>query len=517
MLIVFRADANPQIGTGHVMRCLALAEALSAQGAHCVFLCRALGLGDIADHIRAAGHQLIALPEGPAVPPATNAPAHAHWLPHGWQYDAQRCRQELADLPAIDWLVVDHYALNADWERSLRPLTRKILVITDLADRLHECDMLLDANLAPPEIDRHSRYLPASCQQLLGPRHALLRPEFAQQRSAALKRAIPAHASRLLIMFGGADCDDLTGQTLTLLSELALAVDIDVVIGPLYPHQQTLEKIMSRLPGARLHHAPENIAVLMSAADLSIGSPGTTCWERCTLGLPSITIAVADNQEAMAQILSRRGAHLYLGRATNLKPDALAEAIRLLTENQGWRTSMRKQAADLCDGRGPSRVASQMYALGIDMQPATMADAGLIYHWRNDPRVRQYAFNSAEIAWEAHRTWFENALRDHGRQILLAQQGSTPVACVRFDFNNNAARVSIFLDPEKLGQGLSVPILRAAEDWLLIHRPEIREIHAEVLAENTASHQAFCGAGYRPAHSEYIRTLGATISFGDIQ
>ena len=505
MHVIFRADANPQMGTGHIMRCLALAEALVASGAQCSFLCRSAGLGEIAGRIRAAGHTLIELAEGPGQ--SASQESASPWLPHGWQYDATACRQQLAQHAPVDWLVVDHYALTTEWESSLRPLAQHILVIDDLANRRHDCDLLLDVNLAPPGIDRYTQHVPAHCAQLLGPRYALLRPEFAEQRAAALSRPTPTRAARLLILFGGADRDDLTGKTLSLLAELGLSGEIDIVIGPLYAHQQALQQSLAKLPTARAHQSPENIATLMGAADLCIGSPGTTSWERCTLGLPCIAIAVADNQEPMAQILARHGAHLYLGRHSALQPETLAAAIRLLTENSGWRIAMRRQAADLCDGRGALRVARQMRTSTIQMRPASSADAKLIHAWRDDPRVRQSAFNSAPIAWESHLSWYESTLNNPERQLLLAQLDNQPIACVRFDLSDTSARISIFLDPNRIGQSLAIPVLRAAESWLSTEHPNIREINAEVLAANQASQQAFLGAGYHLDHLALKKTL----------
>lgn len=506
MFIVFRVDANTTIGTGHVMRCLALARALAARGSTCLFMCRTNGLGTLSERIRQDGHQLATLPEGAISPP--DELAHARFLPHGQAADALASLEILTHFPPPDWLVVDHYALDIRWESAIRPATAKILVIDDLADRDHDCDALLDQNLRPhAEANPYIALTPSHCCHLLGPSHALLRPEFSIARRPRTAEA--GTTTRLLVMFGGADREDLTSRTVRLLAPLFPKAAIDVVVGPLYAHHEHLAKSLAILPEATLHQNPANVASLMADADIAIASPGTTSWERCALGLPSITLAVADNQVAMAEELARRGAHLYLGRSDLVSDNDLTAAAHLLVGNITWRQAMASAAAAITDGCGATRVSQLMASSQLDVRTATAEDAYLLHQWRNDPRVRQHAFDSAPIPWERHKTWFDGALADPQRIILIGQMGATAIGCVRFDIHpapqGLQARISIYLDPARLGEGMASPLLLAANSWLRKARPEITQTIAEVMADNEASRRAFLRAGYRHDHSVFIK------------
>ncbi|MCG2578878.1 UDP-2,4-diacetamido-2,4,6-trideoxy-beta-L-altropyranose hydrolase [Dechloromonas sp. XY25] len=506
MFIAFRVDANAIIGTGHVMRCLALAQALAARGSKCLFICRADGLGALAERIRQDGHQLATLPEGTTSP--GGGLAHARFLPHGQTADAQACLDVLAQHPGPDWLVVDHYALDARWESAIRPATAKILVIDDLADRDHDCDALLDQNLRPAtEANPYLNRTPAHCRHLLGPSHALLRPEFSVARQSRSNQT--STTPRLLVMFGGADREDLTGRAVRLLPPLLAAMAIDVVVGPLYAHREALAQGLAALPDAALHIAPANVAAVMAKADLALASPGTTSWERCALGLPSITLAVADNQVAMAEELARRGAHLYLGRSDAVSDSDLATALHLLAGNPHWRQAMADAASAITDGSGAARVSQFMNSSRLDVRTATPDDARMLHLWRNDPGVRQHTFDPSPIPWESHKAWFEAALSDSQRVVLIGQMGGTDVGCVRFDIrpapNDHQARISIYLDPAHLGEGLAAPLLIAADAWLRDARPAISSTIAEVMADNEASRRAFLRAGYRHDHSVFIK------------
>jgi len=506
VFVVFRADANPTIGTGHLMRCLALANALAAEGLRCLFLCRAAGIGALAERIRQAGHDLRLLTEGSPAATAGDDPPHGRWLPHGWAADLALCRQALAGEPTADWLVVDHYALDARWE-SAATFAHRRLIIDDLADRPHAGDLLLDSGLHSDPAARYRPWLNADCQLLAGPRYALLRPEFAARRQVRAVNATPPH---LLVLFGGADADDLTGQTVALLEQLPQPWTADVVVGDLYPHRQVLDERLAGQPHLRLRVAPPDIAALMAQADIAIGAPGTTSWERCVLALPTIAIAVAANQESMAEALARQGAHLYLGRSSRLADTPLLSALSLLMGNPGWRQAMSQAAASITDGLGSRRLVRRMATAEVSIRPARLADAEILHRWRDDPRVRHQSFDTRPIPWPDHLAWCERTLADPARALLIASRQDEAIGCVRFDLSPPTARVSLYLDPNRLGQGLSIPVLNAAADWLVTHHPEVGQLRAEVRAGNAASRAAFLGAGYQPDHSVFFKALAAT-------
>ncbi|MCD1636357.1 UDP-2,4-diacetamido-2,4,6-trideoxy-beta-L-altropyranose hydrolase [Martelella mediterranea] len=357
MTIAFRADASLSIGTGHVMRCLTLARDLRARGATCRFVTRALP-GHLAAQIEAAGFGLALLPAGTG--PAPEAPpAHAAWACVDWATDAAETRAALDDRP--DWLVMDHYAFDARWQRAVRPEGSKLMVIDDLADRPHDCDMLLDQNLGHDAHD-YDGLVPEHCICLTGPRHALLRPEFAQTRASALAERVRRGLRHLLINMGGVDLLDATSQVLRAVKGADLPEDlrITVVMGaraPALDHVRALARDMPR--PTEIAADVTDMAARMASADLAIGAAGSTTWERCALGLPTIIVEIADNQAGIARALSDAGAALYPGPlnvpefAQNLQA-ALAAAPSQLGK-------MSDRAADICDGNGAARVVAALH------------------------------------------------------------------------------------------------------------------------------------------------------------
>ncbi|MBY8965036.1 UDP-2,4-diacetamido-2,4,6-trideoxy-beta-L-altropyranose hydrolase [Algiphilus sp. NNCM1] len=357
MTIVFRTDSSLEIGTGHVMRCLTLACALRGSGAECRFVTRALP-GHLADRMRENGFDVTLLP-----PPQGTAPqgptTHANWAGVDWTLDAAETRAALeSDRP--DWLIVDHYAFDAYWEKAVLTEGTKLMVIDDLADRPHECILLLDQNLGRTASD-YDGLVPESCQRLIGPRYALLRPEFAAVRAEALAARAGRSLKHLLISMGGIDGADATSAVLTALRDAALPDDlrITVIMGrnaPALERVRVLAHNMSRPTEVSVDVS--DLATRMTAADLGIGAAGTTTWERCSVGLPSIIVQTAENQAGIAQIMEEAGAGLDPGplRAPNFAQSlqsVLAEA-----SDPARLVELSENAARICDGDGSRRVAA---------------------------------------------------------------------------------------------------------------------------------------------------------------
>lgn len=313
MQIVFRTDASLQIGTGHVMRCLTLARALQVHGAKCSFICREHP-GNLIDQIRQHGFHVYALPYHQGWAAEEKSPSHASWLGADWLTDAQET-QVGAGETALDWLIVDHYALDSRWERAMRSHCRHIMVIDDLADRQHDCDLLLDQNLGRNKED-YSGLLKGKAKALIGPQYALLRPEFAALRSQSLaRRQKNTQLRRLLVTMGGVDKDNVTAQVLAALSACILPADlrVTVVMGHHAPWLPQVRVQATQMPWhTEVLVGVDNMAQLMVESDLAIGAAGSTSWERCCLGLATIQIALAPNQLTIARALSDVGAALML-------------------------------------------------------------------------------------------------------------------------------------------------------------------------------------------------------------
>ena len=360
MRFAFRADASIRIGSGHVMRCLTLADCLKARGHESRFLVRSHE-GHLAEHIRERGHAVVSLPvEGADRDEADpDGPPHAEWLGGPWTGDATATLAALKDA-APDWLVVDHYALDARWEVLLAPAGSRMLVIDDLADRPHACDMLLDQNLGRRAAD-YEALLPAGCEILIGQQFALLRPEFRALRAASLARRGAPTPRNILVAMGGIDKDDATSAVLDGIEAAGLpdGVVVTVVSGRDAPW---LDKIRRRAKHMRLPTevlvGVRDMAERMMQADLAVGAAGGTAWERCCLGLPSIVVVLAENQRSGAEALGRAGAAWVIDGIAAV-PHALPGLLTAAAA-PGALAQVARRAAGINDGRGVERVCERL-------------------------------------------------------------------------------------------------------------------------------------------------------------
>lgn len=368
LTVAFRADASLDIGIGHVMRCLTLAEAIRARGANCYFICREHP-GHLLDHIRKRGFAVSGLPsckpdEHPLDETGGSQPAHAHWLGCDWQTDARQTGEILANLKP-GWLVVDHYALDSRWENALRAHYGKLLVIDDLADREHACDLLLDQNLGREGAD-YANLVPGHCTVLASPRFALLRPEFAVLREYSLRRRESPALKDLLITMGGVDQPNATGQVLDALKTCPLPTDckITVVMGGKAPWlEQVRETAAAMLRPTEVRVDIGDMAQVMADTDLAIGAAGSTSWERCCLGLPTLLVVLADNQKSAAFHMSHTSISHTLLLDETLKP-RLQEYISQADDQAGWLVAMSNKSAAVTDGNGSELVINAMMHLG---------------------------------------------------------------------------------------------------------------------------------------------------------
>lgn len=361
--VVIRVDASIEMGMGHLMRCLSLARAFANDGVSVFFLLRSHAAG-MTRLIEGEGHAVRLLPDpdrrlGDA---AVKGTAHAHWLPVTWQQDAEQTLEAIDRIGAIDWLIVDHYALDARWERLQRQRVPRILAIDDIADRDHDCDILLDQNLAVEMERRYRGRLPAKCRPLLGPSYVLLRPEFAEQRKLVTGRN--GKVDRILVCYGGSDPGNETAKALSAIKSLSPpSFAVDVAIGLSNPHVDSITRLCREMTRAELYRGADNMAELMRRADIAIGAGGVMSWERCCLALPTIAVGIADNQTGALTALASSGAVTYLGSAPSVTMDRLAGAIRAMLDDPARTRAMGEAACALVDGRGTSRVREAMRSL----------------------------------------------------------------------------------------------------------------------------------------------------------
>lgn len=376
--IVFRTDASLQMGSGHIMRCLTLADALQANGAQCHFISREHP-GNLIEQIKDKGHSVHALSgmnmDEQSNPARANSfataqhimtkdhrhsddLAYAHWLGATQQQDAAEC-ELIVNALQPDWLIADHYALDARWEKALRPYCRKLMVIDDLADRPHICDLLLDQTFGR-SADDYKLWVPAGCALLCGSQYALLRPEFSALRSYSLKRRENPQLEHLLITMGGVDKDNATVQVLEAIRHCALPTNcrITVVMGASAPWIDEVRRQAEQMPWPTVVRINiSDMAQLMADSDLSIGAAGSTSWERCCLGLPTVMIVLADNQQQLAQGLEHAGAVHVLQPQQII--DCLPAVLGSLVSTSN-RVAMSQAASFIADGSGVAAVIQHL-------------------------------------------------------------------------------------------------------------------------------------------------------------
>ena len=356
LIVAIRTDASVQIGTGHVMRCLSLAARLRQEGAEVFFISRLLP-GHLCNYIQAQDFPVKRLPA--PRPGKRSSKDYRQWLGVS---DRQDIMDACRALPRrrVDWLVVDHYALDIGWESKFRPHARNILVIDDLANRRHDCDLLLDQNRLQNVAARYEKLTPSNCRILLGPQYALLREEF--QSAHQHPRTRNGSIRRAMVFFGGIDASNETAKAIRSIHALGnLDLEVDIIVGSSNPHRKTLGAWRSSR--VKIYTQVNHMADLMQRADLAIGASGVTSWERCCVGLPSITVCMAENQKAIAEHLARAKAGIYLGLARNVTVAQISKAIKQLMIDHRLTRQLGRNAFRLVDGRGTERVLKHMKAI----------------------------------------------------------------------------------------------------------------------------------------------------------
>lgn len=352
--IVIRADASLEIGTGHVMRCLTLAKALEEMlEASVRFLCRPHN-GNLIDYILEEGFDVCELP--PPDKYVDGNLTHSRWLGTTQEEDATQCL-ELLKNRKNDWLIVDHYALDITWEKMVAINGSKILAIDDLADREHIADIVLDQTYGRKEYD-YSDLVERGTTVVCGSNYALIRAEFSDMREYSFDRRREFLIENLLVNLGGVDKDNYTDEILRQLDicDLPDLKLITVVMGRTSPWVDMVTSTSKnmRYP-VQVITGAKNMAELMANSDLAIGAAGSTSWERCSVGLPTIQIAIAGNQRLIAEQLEKAEAIKLIKNVDELP--------FILSSWKSWLRATSKKCRRVSDGRGATRLIEIMRGL----------------------------------------------------------------------------------------------------------------------------------------------------------
>ncbi|WLD93087.1 UDP-2,4-diacetamido-2,4,6-trideoxy-beta-L-altropyranose hydrolase [Alkalihalobacillus sp. AL-G] len=342
MEVLIRTDASVEIGTGHVMRCLTLAKQLVEHGVEVTFLCRDLE-GELSDFIHRNGFDVYLLPK-PNIPFSRGI---IDWYEQNWMKDKEETVSIIKkNSLKADLLIVDHYGLDYRWETSLRTCFNSIMAIDDLADRNHNCDLLLDQNFYKNYTNRYDNLVPNHCKLLLGPKNVLLREEFLSDSIKIKKRT--GSIKKILVFFGGSDPTNETLKTLKALVRFSNLL-VDVVVGASNKNKLHIKKFCEKYTNFTYSCQVPNMAERINEADLAIGAGGTTTWERCCLGLPTVSIIVAENQSETTRAVSGIGAIVNLGTSGNVSSDFIYNEVDYLLHSPERVNKLSENSLKLID------------------------------------------------------------------------------------------------------------------------------------------------------------------------
>ena len=489
--ILIRADASAEIGTGHLMRCLALAQGWKARGGQVTFItaCESSGLLDRLSH---EGFETIRL-DSPYPKPA----------------DWEATSQVLAAHPNA-WVVLDGYHFDPNYQQQVKEVGYRLMVIDDMAHLEHYyADIVVNQNLHAEQLDYSSE---PYTRLLLGTRYALLRREFWPWRGWQWE--IPEVARKVLVTLGGGDPNNVTLKVIRALGR----VDVDgleaaVVVGASNPHFRELESAIRNLQFTiRLIQNVTNMPELMAWADVAVSAGGSTCWEMAFMGLPNVILVLAENQRGVAEGLDSRGVALNLGWYAKISELGLAQALKTSMFNPARCKAMSEEGQKLVDGAGTDRVVSVMDERGqivvaadhLQVRRACFQDAELLWQWANDPTVRANSFHPEAIPLDTHIEWYKGKLASPDTCIWILELCQVPVAQVRYDrVDTDTAKIDFSVVPDYRGRGLGTRAL-VLTSGVSCRELGMKSLKAVVLSSNESSICAFRKAGFKRVGQKHV-------------
>ena len=493
MNFVFRVDGSLQIGAGHISRCLTLAKALKKRGANCKFICRD-HKNSLVKKIKNENFPVVKLVNHKKIKSTQNIKninlKYRGWIGSSWKKDANQTINAL-NKEKIDWLIVDHYGIDELWEKKLQPHVKNIMVIDDLANRNHFCNLLLDQNLVANFKTRYNNLLPRHCTTLLGPRFALLQEDYKNLHSIASSRIGPT--KHILVYFGSTIQNNLAKLTLSAFLKLNRKdITLDIVISSKSSQKKKIKKFLKKNKHVKIHTDLTSLAPLMLKADLAIGACGVTSWERCCLGLPSIVITMADHQKPIAKELHKQKLINWIGHYNLITNKEIHQALNKHID-QNFKT-WSNTCKDITDGKGAEKVASILTLNSktkLKTRFATLEDKELFFRWANDPLVRANAFNSERISKKTHDKWFSYRLNNPKECIIIVLETMQQVAIgqARFEKKGRKWYINYSLANYARGKKISFNFLKKAI-FKFKEKNKIKLI-AEVKKNNIASCKVF--------------------------
>lgn len=485
MKLLIRVDASTKIGTGHVMRCLALAQALQDEGGEAIFAL-ATHAPNLESRLKSEGMKVVHLEiEAGSVEDASETSALAH-----------SC--------SCQWVVVDGYHFQGEYQRIIKNVGLSLLFIDDYGHAKHYyADFVLNQNVYAHEGLYQNRE--SYTKLLLGTKYALLRREFWQWQGWV--REIPPVARKILVTLGGADPDNVTLKVIQALPELTVqGLEVVVVVGGSNPnYEKLLAAVKKSEVSIELRSNVTNMPELMAWADVAIAAGGSTTWELAFMGLPSLLIVLADNQRAIADTLNNMGVAVNLGWHDDVSTDYLLSKVAQLIKEEERRSQMTKLSQQLVDGDGSVRVLSCLDNQ-IWLRLVKKTDCRLLWELANDPEVRLSAFSSEQISWQDHLQWFNEKLTNPNCYIFIATDNQKQlIGQVQFDTKNHCeAEIDISICKQKRGLGYGSKVIDLGVRKVF-NKTSITVVYALIKIDNKPSIKAFEKANFQKVSQEIFR------------
>lgn len=482
MTYAFRVDSSTRIGTGHLVRCLTLANRFKSRGEESIFLCQHLD-GEMTSQVESAGFEVLHIDSNKADQKSLES------------RDAFETLRLLGKRSASR-IVVDHYDLSLEWEESVTPHVDSVVVIDDLTDRQHRCDLLLNQNLVHSNDLSNSRKFTGASRTLLGPKFALLQPEYALFRTAR-----PTGSSRvgsISVFMGGSDPDNVTELVVRSLVGMELVdVNVDVVVGNVNPNHARLRSMFENQPSINFHTNLSSLAPLLAMSDIAIGAGGTSNWERMCIGVPPIVIDIADNQRQICVDLAKAGLIEHIGSSDSISTADIQDAVQRFLTQSGLRRQYSLQGQITVDGLGADRVTEALLPsdqTSLTLRTCQVEDVTLYFNWVNDAAVRQSSLTSGSIGWTEHKDWFLSHVNSRNSAMYVICAENLPIGQVRFDKCDDIWTIDYSLDEFIRGRGWGNAVVKLGLAEL--RKVTTGKVIANVKESNTPSRRIFEQLGF---------------------
>ncbi|MBU2869964.1 UDP-2,4-diacetamido-2,4,6-trideoxy-beta-L-altropyranose hydrolase [Colwellia sp. E2M01] len=510
--IVVRADASPILATGHIMRCLTLAHALKVQfpNVDIIFITNKLPQ-NLMMRLTQSKIKVILLP--------------FDIDSENWQQakDAKATIEAITSLniktltnnKKIDLLIVDHYLIDWQWQAEVKACCHQLLVIDDLANRKHLADFLLDQTLNRQGND-YALLVPPSCQLLLGQKFMLLRDEFTQLIPCAKKKRAQVKVvnnvieiKNILVNLGGLDNTNFTETIIYALIEYKKNnhnLTADIVMASHSPHASQIQAFTAKHNWLTLTTDCNDMANKMLKADLAIGASGATAWERCSLGLPTLAIVLADNQQLVNKNLTNQQAIVNLGAYQTLNFNNIANAIALLESEPSKYKDLVSNCFKSCDGLGVQQLLARLTLPRVTLELAKTNDLKTTFKWQSNSEIRRYSRNTQPIQYDEHKQWFLSSLTMKNRHLYIICCENNKLGILRLDKQINTQKItryeiSILIAPEAQGRKLALSAIHNIPKTF-----DHCEIYAHVHPDNIASQHLFTQANFiKLTSNSYLR------------